>query len=76
MVLSGALVGGFEMDQFTLSEQRLSQIDLDLSHRMAELQELREAVRIAEALQASTARRRPRPSPSDTASYTGSRLAV
>jgi hypothetical protein len=64
------------MGQFISSEQRLSQIDLDLSLRMAELQKLREAVRIAEALQASTAQRRPRPSPSDTASYTESQLAV
>ncbi|WP_156433856.1 hypothetical protein [Bradyrhizobium retamae] len=64
------------MDQFILSEQRLSQIDLDLSHRMAELRKLREAVHIAEALQASTAQRRAQPSPSDTASYTESRLAV
>ncbi|MEH2537077.1 MULTISPECIES: hypothetical protein [unclassified Bradyrhizobium] len=64
------------MDQFISREQRLSQIDLDLSHRMAELQKLREAVRIAEALQASTAQRRPPHSPSDTASYTESRLAV
>jgi hypothetical protein len=40
------------MDQFISREQRLSQIDLDLSHHMAELQKLREAVRIAEALQA------------------------
>ncbi|MEH2508573.1 hypothetical protein V1290_007384 [Bradyrhizobium sp. AZCC 1578] len=64
------------MDQFISREQCLSQIDLDLSHRMAELQKLREAVHIAEALQAPTAQRRPRPSPSDTASYTESRLAV
>jgi hypothetical protein len=57
------------MDQVISWEQYLWQAGLDLSHRMSELQKLREAVHLAEARQNASAPSRRQGPPPNSISY-------